>query len=392
MKIAIFTDTFYPQTNGVSHFVINSAESLSEKGHDVRVFATMPSSHRKKFDSLGYKFKLETVPSVSVGFIYPGERFIFPLGWSFFRMRKFRPDVIHVHTPFSLGWEAVLASRVLKIPLIGEHHTFYDYYLKHIKMDFGWMKKVSWKITALYYNRCNTVISPTRSLAENLLDSGLKRPTKIIPNSIDIDFFHPVTQEDKNKIRKSYGINDFSLVYVGRISYEKNLYKLIKGFALLVKSNEAKDIKLMLVGDGPERKKLTDFADKLGLNTNVIWTGTLRGEKWRESFSCNDIFVTASKSENMPLTVLEAMACGLPMVVSSENGLKEIVRDGFNGYLFNADDEEEMAEKIKLIMNDKSKQETYSKNSRELALDYSCEKVASMLEECYQEVINNYKK
>jgi len=86
------------------------------------------------------------------------------------------------------------------------------------------------------------------------------------------------------------------------------------------------------------------------------------------------------------------MACGLPMVVSSENGLKEIVRDGFNGYLFNADDEAEMAEKIKLIMKDKSKQEAYSKNSRELALDYSCEKVASMLEECYREVIDNYKK
>lgn len=390
MKIAIFTDTFYPQTNGVSHFVINSAESLSHQGHEVKIFTVMSSQAIKKFNSLGYKFSVENIPSFSVNFIYQGERFTLPLGWTIKKVKKFKPDIIHSHTPLSVGCEAVLAAKILKIPIAGEHHTFYDYYLKHIKMNYAWAKKASWKITAAYYNRCNIVVSPTQSLADDLIKSGLKKPVKIIPNCIDTNFFHPVSNEEKDKIKKAYNIESHSIVYVGRMSYEKNLDQLIRIFSLLIKDDDMKDTKLMLVGDGPERKKLEALARKLHLDKNIIWTGTLREQILKESFSCNDVFVTASRSENMPLTILEAMACGLPMVTADDNGLKEIIKNNQNGYLCRVDNAEEMAAKIKSLLEDNDKREKFGRASRNLAMNYSKEKITTLLEECYKNTINNF--
>jgi 1,2-diacylglycerol 3-alpha-glucosyltransferase len=390
MKVAIFSDTFYPQTNGVAHFIINSAEGLARHGHEVRVLTVMSDQAKKTFNSLGYKFTVENIPSISVNFIYPGERFTLPLGWTLRKIKKFKPDIIHSHTPLSVGCEAVLIAKCLKIPIAGEHHTFYDFYLKHIKMNYRWAKKTSWRMTTAYYNKCNVVISPTQSLANDLIKSGLKKTVKIIPNGIDIDFFHPVSDEEKNRIKKTYGIRSHSLVYVGRISYEKNLAQLIKIFFLLIKNENMKDTKLMLVGDGPERKKLEALGRKLNLDKNIIWTGTLRGQTWKEAFSCNDIFVTASKSENMPLTVLEAMACGLPIVTADEKGLKEIIKENQNGYLCQIDNAGETAQKIKNILEDATKRERFGRASRELAMNYSKEKVTCLLEECYQKVINNY--
>ena len=158
----------------------------------------------------------------------------------------------------------------------------------------------------------------------------------------------------------------------------------------MIKNDNMKDVKLMLVGDGPERKKLEALAKKLHLEKNIIWTGTLRGQAWREAFSCNDIFVTTSKSENMPLTILEAMACGLPMITADDNGLKEIIKDNKNGYLCRVDNAEEVAQKIKNTLEDFGKREQFGRASRELAMNYSKERITDLLEKCYQKVINNF--
>lgn len=393
MRIAIFSDTFYPQVNGVSNFAFFCAKSLAEMGHRVEVFTVISKKDMIASDFQSYNFKIRPIPSLPA-LIYRGQglRMSLPLGFSLQQLKKFKPDVIHVHTPFAVGWEAVIGSTVFKIPLVGEHHTFYDHYLKHVGLEYAWAKRLSWKITAGYYNRCDSVVSPSKSLADSLLESGLKKPMRVIPNSIDTEIFSPISEEEKIEYRNKYDISGFSIVYMGRISYEKSIDKVILSFKKVLEKDASKTLKLMLIGAGPEKNNLKALINKLGIEKSVIWTGILRGEELAKTMACNNIFVTASKSENMPLSVLEGMACGLPIIAVSENGMKEIIRDSFNGYLCQADDEKEMAQKIDNILKDKEKKEIFSKNSRELALHYSKEKIMDSFEECYKETINNYQK
>jgi 1,2-diacylglycerol 3-alpha-glucosyltransferase len=391
MRIAIFSDTFYPQINGVSQFVLYKAKNLAKRGHTVQVFTA--TSPKIIFDRQKHGFEIVNISSLPAP-IYRGQgfRMAIPAGWAIKRLRKFKPDVIHAHTPFAIGIEAIFGARRLKIPLIGEHHTFYDHYLKHIMLDYGWAKKMSWRITSAYFNKCDLVISPSQSLARSLTASGLKKPVKVIPNGVDTDLFIPLGESEKKAIKHSYGIDDLSIVYMGRVSYEKSIDVVISSFARFLKNTNKKDTKLMIIGDGPDRKKLEELAKRLKIEKNVIWTGVLRDKELARATGCNDIFVTASKSENMPLSVLEAMAAGLPIIAVSENGLKEIIIDNQNGYLCQADNEEEISQKIKDLFENSKKREQFGESSRKFACVYSKDKITSLFEECYLEVINNYQK
>ncbi len=383
MRIAIFSDTFLPQTNGVANVVYHSAKNLAERGHQVWVF-TVSGDYKKNNDD--EKITIVILPSIGAG-VYQGERFTLPIGLALNRLRKFNPDVIHSHTPLSVGWEAILGAKLLRTGLVGTHHTFYDHYLKHLKADYDWAKKLSWKYTLAYYNCCDLILSPSQSLADALQEKGIKKPIEVLKNSIRTDFFVPVKDlATKTRLKKEFGINSKSLVYMGRISYEKSIDQLIRAFALASSKNP--QIELVIIGDGPERKSLESLTKNLGVEDKIIFTGTLRGEELVRGLQANDIFITASKTENMPLSVLEAMSAGLPIIAVSEKGLKEIVNNKINGFLVPADDTEAMAKKIIELISDDNLLKQFSAASRATAeAEYSPESISSSLEKHYQKII-----
>jgi len=388
MKIAIFSDTFPPQTNGVAHTAYLSAKNLIERGHEVAVFTVAKKpKDRPDINLENLKvFRLFSVPAL----VYPGERFTLPIGITLWQMKKFNPDIIHVHTPFSVGWEAVLASKILKIPLVGTHHTFYNYYLKHIKLDFEWMKKISWKFTIGFYNRCNLILSPSRSLADELVKEGLKCPISILQNSINIDLFKPLeNQQIREEIKKSFGVKNRSICYMGRLSYEKSIDQVIRAFALINK--KMPDLNLMLIGDGPERKNLEKLAKNLNLNPSIIFTGSLfyNGDLVR-ALQANDLFISASKNENMPLSVLEAMAVALPMVLVKEKGLAELIKENINGFFTKTDDSADIAAKTLSLLSSPDLLNKFSRGSRQMAMEYSNEKVTDLLIKFYERTIKEY--
>lgn len=385
MKIAIFSDTFYPRVNGVANVAFKSAEALGDIGHEVRVF-TVSEDDEKDFTKIT-KGKFEVLTSFSLPFWgYPEERFSFPYGSLLRRINDSKPEVIHTHTPFAVGWEAVLAAKIFGIPLVGTHHTFFDHYLKHVNLDYGWMKKPSWKYVVGYYNRCDLILSPSQSLADELISHGLKRPMIVIPNPIDTDLFIPVSNAPKKKaLKKKFGIPGQSIVYMGRVSYEKNIAQLVKAASLVIK--KIPDLKFVIVGDGPEIQNLEELASKLDIRSSLIFLGFKKGEDLIEALQANDIFVTASKSENQPLSVIESMAAGLPVVAVSALGIPEIVRNGVNGYLTHSDMPEEIADKITKLLGDKRKLKKFSLASREISLNYSQAKVARILEDAYKKVL-----
>ena len=389
MRIAIFSDTFPTQVNGVAHTAYLSAKNLVTAGHQAAVFTV--SKKLKDRPDINLKnlqvFRLPSMPAL----VYPGERFTLPIGITLRQVKKFNPDIIHVHTPFSVGWEAVLVSKILKIPLVGTHHTFYNHYLKHVKLDFEWMKKISWKFTIGFYNRSDLILSPSKSLANELIREGLKCSISVLQNSININLFKPTENlSAKEEAKKSFGVKNRSICYMGRLSYEKSIDQIIRAFALINK--KMPELNLMLIGDGPERKNLEKLARDLKINDSVIFTGSLlyNGDLV-QALQANELFVSASKSENMPLSVLEAMAVALPMVLVREKGLAELIKENINGIFAKTDDPTDIAEKILSLLSNTELLNKFGQGSRFLAMEYSNEKVTDLLMKSYEKTIKEYK-
>jgi 1,2-diacylglycerol 3-alpha-glucosyltransferase len=382
MKIAIFSDTFPPQANGVANVAYLSAKGLAKLGHEVFVF-TLSNKKRTNFEQ--EKIKVITLPSAPA-LVYDNERLTLPIGLSLQKLKKIKPDIIHTHTPFSVGWEAVWGAKFFKIPLVGTHHTFFDHYLKHVWLDYGWMKRVSWKYVVGYYNFCDLILSPSSSLARAFKNNALKKPIEVLENFIDTDLFIPApTSEEKNQAKKTWGIESRSITYMGRLSYEKSIDQIVKAFALLLKKEP--NLKLMLIGDGPEKANLEKLAKDLKIEKNVIFTGFVYKEELVKALWANEVFITASKSENMPLSVLEVMAAGLPVVSVKEKGLAEITKENVNGFFAKTDKPDDIAQKVLAILADSALGQKFSQASRALALEYSEEKIIRKLEGIYKKLI-----
>lgn len=389
MKIAIFSDTFPPQTNGVANVVLRLTQNLTKRGHEVVVFTVIKNKedHAAKNIKNASVFAIASVPI----FAYSGERMALPSLALMQRLKDFNPDIIHTHTPLNVGWYASHAAKKLNIPLVGTHHTFYDHYLKHVYLDYDWAKKLSWDLTVAYYNNCNLVVNPTQALTDAMILNGLKSQSIVLPNSVDTALFSPAENEHtKNAIKNKFGITGTSVCYMGRISYEKSVDQVIRAFAVALKAK--KDMRLMLIGDGPHRKNLESLANELGIASRVFFTGFLYGENLVEALRANDMFLTASKSENMPLSVLEAMATGLPIITVREKGLAEIVEDGFNGFFVKTDDPQDTAENILKLATNPELLKKISLGARLKALEYSHDRITEEIEKIYYQTINNYKK
>ncbi len=385
MKIAIFSDTFAPLVNGVSSVVFQSALGLAELGHTIKVF-TVSAYNKKELNKItSGKFEVIALPSFKTP-IYKGLRATLPVGMSILKVKKFNPDILHSHTPFAVGWEAVWANKMFNTPLVGTHHTFYDYYLKHVKLDYKWTKKPAGKFMVAYYNRCDLVLSPTHSLAEDLKKYKLKSPVEIMPNPVDTEFFKPAADTAvKEKLKSQMGITEKLLVYMGRVSYEKSINQILKAFALGLKKSSG--IKLMIVGGGPETAKLKKLSAGLGISEHIIFTGFVFGQELLEKLQAADAFITASVSENMPISILEAMAAGLPIIATRTLGIPEIVKNGENGFLANTNGEEELCEKILELLENDRLLEKFGTASRRCALNYSLPKTCKLLEDVYKKLI-----
>jgi 1,2-diacylglycerol 3-alpha-glucosyltransferase len=301
---------------------------------------------------------------------------VIPLGFSMLGVHKFKPDIIHTHTPFGVGWEAIYAATILGVPAVGTHHTFYDHYLRHVYLDYEVSKKMSWYYTVAYYNRCDLVMCPSRSLADVLEANELSSKVEVVPNCVDTDLFvSPDSRDEK-----------LNLVYMGRLSYEKNIAVVIDAFKIILSHYPATT--LTLIGDGPEKFALERQAVLLGIESKMNFSGMLRGVDLVKALQMGDIFMTASASENLPLSIIEAMATGMPVVGVDSLGIPEIVRDGENGFLVPPDDAEAMAHSTLKLLLDVNLRRKMSLIAHETAQNFSRSKIAERLEKHYLDTIN----
>lgn len=200
---------------------------------------------------------------------------------------------------------------------------------------------------------------------------------RIIPNAVDTDLFKPSEKREEN-----------SLIWVGRMVPEKGLTYLIKALNIVVKEHSLKDISLKLVGDGPQLPFLLKLVRKFDLSKYVRFLGSRSRKEVANMLARSSLFVFPSLREGMPLSVLEAMSCGLPVIGSRVIGLKNLVVDGHNGLLVPPRDPRSLANAIALLITDSTLKERLSKNAREYVLrKHAYNQILPMLQRVYCEAI-----
>ena len=321
----------------------------------------------------------------------PKLRFSVPLFlFTYRRLSIASPDLIHVHTEFGCGLEGMLLGRLKRIPVIGTFHTFFaePEYLKQFHIpNFAFTRKAMWKYSVTFFNRCSHVVSPSKSVRENLVQRGLSKSTTLLSNGIERIDFRP--ESEIREFRQSLGIDDFAFIYVGRISPEKSLDILIGAFAQATRVNPK--AKLVIVGAGPSDPDIDEQLASLGIENSVVRVGRIeRDILMKENYPLlGDVFITASKTENQPVSLLEAMAFGLPMIGPRAKGIPELVTHGDDGLIFEPDDENAMGDAMVRLMKDDSLRLEMSAGAKRNANEHRIDKVGDKLESIYLEAIES---
>ncbi len=383
MNIGFFTDTYVPQVNGVVSSIVALKQELEKQNHKVYIFAPSVPGYKDNFKEKARIFRFR-----SFKFLFqPEYRVAQPLCWKFLRqISKIKLDIIHAHTPFSLGVLALLISYLQNRPLVYTHHTFYHEYVKiYLWKGRLFPPKAAKKITTAFCNKCNAIIAPSLRVKHLLKKDGVKKKILELPSGISFqNFAQPIKSND---FRRKHGISDKAnvLIFVGRIAKEKNIEFLISVFEKI--SQELDDVYFVLVGDGIYRAKLNLFAEKIGSRKNIIFTGYLQGSELIKSYQTADIFIYSSKTETQGLVVLEAAASGLPIVALKDLAFKNILIDSFNGYLVADESVEDFSQKVIKILKNSKMSEKMSQNSKALAQKFSVSNQTNKLVALYQSLM-----
>ncbi|MDD4095994.1 MAG: glycosyltransferase family 4 protein [Oscillospiraceae bacterium] len=334
MNIAIVTDTYFPDINGVTSSIYTLAESLRNFGHKVYIFTVSEPKEmmaKLKDDSAVYRF-----PSIPIFFIKP-HRATAPFSARVIRlMRELRIDIIHTQTEFFMGFVGMNASHYLRLPVIHTYHTMLEDYTHYIARGYLATPKMAQVFSRLFCNMADSIIVPTGKVEKSLHSYGVKRPIYVIPTGIDLEPFRRsrYDEEEITDLKRSLGIlpGHKVLLSLGRVAKEKSLDMIIRTMPQI--SSRHPEARLLVVGTGPALPELKALAASLGVSDRVIFSGAAPYSEIAKYYRIGDIFISCSVTETQGLTYYEAMASGLPVVARQDDSISSLLRNGFNSRLF----------------------------------------------------------
>jgi glycosyltransferase involved in cell wall biosynthesis len=374
MKIGMIADAYKPHISGVTNYIALNKAFMERLGHEVYVFTF---SYEDYQDDEANIIRSPGVPLRNTGFY-------FSLRYSSKAVRLLRSmDVVHVHHPFVGGSLALRYCRPQSIPILFTNHTRYDLYA-HVYMPMVPDALSEAAIKAYLPSFCRSVdlvISPSQGMREILERFGVDAPIAVVPNGVDLA---PFRNKASQFSRKDFGYNDQDVlfVYIGRLGLEKNLGFLLRSFAGV--AHTYPQAQLILIGDGPEKNNLSDMARQLGIDTRVRFTGLLPYKELPRYLGMMDAFVTASFTEVHPLTVIEAMAAGLPVVGMQSPGVGDTVIDGETGFLAPLDDLAQFTAKFGRLAAEPTLRRSMGEKSGQCADQYAIERTTQLMLEHYQ--------
>ncbi|MVW76595.1 glycosyltransferase [Pseudomonas sp. R-22-3w-18] len=351
LHIALISETFPPEVNGVANTLGRLSEGLEARGHRLQLIRPRQSSDQgRKSDERLLLTRGWPLPG------YPG------LQWGQSALHKLlrswrrqRPDVLYIATEGPLGLSALRAARRLGIPVVSGFHTNFQQYSGHY--GFGLLTRALTHYLRWMHNRSQLTLVPSISQQIELTRRGFER-LELLARGVDSQLFHPGKRCDRLRERWGLADDDVAVLHVGRLAAEKNLALLVKSFAALQQAHPQQRLRLILVGDGPQRASLQQQLPE------AIFCGLQRGEELAAHYASGDLFLFPSLSETFGNVVLEALASGLGVVAFDQAAAAQHIRHGHNGALALAEDEQGFIEAASWLLTDKESLRRVRLNAR----------------------------
>jgi len=360
VKIAYFTDTFYPDLNGVTISVDNFAKLLRKKGHTVYIFAPqIKGGDRKKDKNIirlpSIKILSNTEPNIYMPLIWPNKEFRKMFSEDF--------DIIHAHGNGLYSLLGYFIAKIKRKPFVMTFHVMHTHYGHYIFKGKVINPKMISKILKIFGQRCRAMFVPSLKMKNELIGYGLKKEIYVTPNFLELERF---TVNKKGYLHKYLDLQmDVPIILtVGRIGKEKNIDFILKVFKAISKKD--KKSHLVIVGKGPEKDNLVLESKRLGIADRTHFTGVIDYDYMPFVYKDADVFTFASYTETQGICVLEAAASGLPCVVNDDLAFKDVVIDNENGYLLSLD-EKIFADKILLLLKNQKLRDQMSRKSMKIA-------------------------
>jgi len=367
MKICMVISTSFPPEEGIGYHVYNLSKKLIERGHEITVITRGSLKTETNF--------IDSIRVIRASFIpfYPFHVSIH----GFFANRLFKSiekefDVVHIHTPL---------SPVLKtsLPIISTIHTSIIEDAHHIEVvDLKSLgikiltRFVSYPLVSKLIENSKIITTVSSSVAYELKKYYGLDNVIVAGNGVDEKTFIPA----KEKSKENY------ILYVGRLSYRKGLFDLLESAKQICQNY---DVKFVLAGKGELKGKLKEKIKEKKLQDKVVFLGQVGGEKLIQLYQNTMIFVLPSHYEGLPLVLLEAMSCGLPVVVTNVSGCVEVVKHEYNGLLVSPKSPEKMAGAIAMLLEDEELRKKLGKNARKTIEEkYTWDSVTDRVEKCYK--------
>lgn len=339
LRVAYFAGTMRPGHDGVTRVLYRLIDDLDTRPIDYLFFSPIVP----RDPALPPKFR--EVPSVRFP-LYKDYRLALPGDLFFEReLGRFRPDIIHINSPCSLGLAAVQYGWRRGIPVVATYHTHFPSYAKYYRIPA--LEPLGWNYLRGVYGRCARVYVPSLPILNELRERDLGS-LEFLPHGVDTEVFHPRFRSEE--WRREHGVEGKSvLLYAGRLVWEKDLATLADAWRLL--SARRRDVAMVLAGDGPVRAELERMMP------GALFLGHLNGPELSTAFASSDLFVFPSTTETFGNVSIEAMASGVPPITAREGGAYGVVEHGVTGVHVNPRDPEDLARTIESLLSDNSRRD-----------------------------------
>lgn len=417
MKIVIATAAYYPMVSGVAMFSHNLAVGLAKRGNEVMVIC--PSQTGRNYTRMVDGVKTVYLKSVDVK-VYPDQIHAVPEKKRFFGMKLphlvykhglrvsafpqrevkkaldgFKPDVVHVQVSDPIGLTVVWYARRRGIPVVTTEHNQPDVFTDPLKVPGLVKKPVNYLLASYFRNRqskSDFVTMPTEKAIKDLIWSrgkGFPVPVAAVSNGVDLLNFKPGNASTEIYAKYNLSIDRPIVLYVGRVDPEKKIGVVIDAFKEARK--EVPKAMLVIVGDGVDKTKLEEKVRKMGLTEDVKFLGRVLPPDLYELYKIGDVFATASEIETQGMVLIEAAACGLPLVAVDKGAVSEVCITNKNGFLCQPENREEISDAIVKILSDDALRVKFSENSVKIASEHDFEKTLDKFTNIYNKVIQDKK-
>lgn len=343
IRLALFTDTYSPEINGVAKTLERWIRYLRKHGVECIVFA--PSRPRGEDTVAEVAERLISLPF----FLYPECRLAVPqTGHVERKLLSFNPTVIHVATPFGTGVAGRYLAMKHGIPLVASHHTHFVRYLPFYNLQ--WMGKLLWRYLHWFHRPCRRIYVPSKSVLDECRSHGWEG-LEVWSRGVDLDRFHTRVDRETLLLKAGMPSSRFIVLYAGRLAPEKQPEIALEAISRMVASTGAK-VEFVIAGDGPSLSELKGLAQQKGVQAHFL--GAVPQTELQRWMAAADVLLFPSATETFGNVVLEAMACGLPVLGSTGGAVQDTIRDGENGLLCPPGDVEVFANKLALLYKDAS--------------------------------------